>query len=182
MAYSFKKSIKVQSDLCPGVTFVIRKITESRRSEMRLKLADLQDKLSDMSAEIKLLDPVKDEKALRRAGVNIDEFVLREIEVYKIRWATIRVEGLVLEGEDGEEIPGTLDNALAWSSELRAELLAIIDDGSVMMESEAKNYGASTTYGAVVARQIRNTTVLSAESPSTTSTGIETAPATSLAE
>ena len=182
MAYSFKKTTKVESEVCPGVTFVIRKMTEGRRSEIRLGLAGLQDRLTDLSGDLRLLDPEKDEKALRAKAVEIDEFVLRELEVAKIKWSTARVEGLTFEEEDGTAVTGTLENVLDWPSELRGELLAIIDDGSVMLESEAKNYGPCTTFGALVARRNPSTTASSAANQSTDSTPAETVPDTFLAE
>lgn len=174
MAYSFKKTTEVKSDICSEVVFTIRKITEARRSDLRLSLAGLLDRLTDLTNDLKTLDPVKDEKAIRAKGFEIDDFVSEKIEPAKIRWATVRVDGLMI-----EDAAGTLDNLPEWPSELRSELLSIIEDGSVMLVSEAKNSPRPTTSGGQVAPIAQSSTAASAASPSTSTTPTETALATS---
>jgi hypothetical protein len=175
MSYRFSKSVEVESELCPGVVFTLRKITEARRSEYRISIAKLMDGLSDLSAQLKNLDSDKDEKELRRIKVEIDEYILRHIDPAKIKWAVKKIVGLEIETDEGF-IEGTLDNILLWPSELRAEVIFLIDEGSVMLESEAKNYGPRTTFGAVVARKTTDSSAKSAGAQSTDSTPTETVP------
>jgi len=174
MAYSFKKTVDVKSDICPGVVFTIRKITEARRTDLRMSLAALLDRLTDLTTDLNALDPVKDEKAIRAKGFEIDDFVSEKIEPAKIRWAAVRVDGLMI-----EDVPGTLDNLSEWPAELRSELLSIIEDGSVMLVSEAKNSPRPIISGGQVAPTAQSSTAESAASPSTSTIPTETAPATS---
>ena len=151
---SLASKTRVESAIHPGVFFVLRKRTEGRRIQLRLKMAPVQRELEEALAEVRACgeapyagtsdeDLTPEQRIERTAWIEASQpaldryFAVRDDKVHPawVEWGLDRVEGLDI---DGEKITGA--NAVELlPEELYEELLGHIKATAGLGEAQAKN-------------------------------------------
>jgi hypothetical protein len=170
MAYVFRKSTTVKSEVCEGVEFIVRKMTENRRIELQMAVMEPNEKIRGLLTRIATMktESGNDERnvpVMARANDEMQAIITKELNPVKIRWGISAVKGLEIADGDGT-IPATMDNLLDWPSDLIEEALNIVDEGCGMSEKETKNSVSPITFGEVMDRRQANTTATPAAATS----------------
>lgn len=166
--YIFKKTTTIKSEVCPGVEFVVRKMTENRRIELQMAVLGPNEKIRGLvtqANQLKAEDPEdrRNLSAILKVNDEMQHVITKELNPVKIRWGIVAVKGLAI-GDENE--PGTVDNLLEWPSDLVEEALSIIEAGAGMSEREAKNFGSAITFGEVMAARPASMTATPADATS----------------
>lgn len=137
----FRSKRIVKSEVAPGVEYVIRKMTDSRRAELTLSTSEINQRLTDAYNALRKLREDKAEPAvLRKAMIEVDTINDRELVPAQIKWAVAEVRGLMLEIEDGTEpVVATVDNISDWPTEVLDEVKSVVLKGNGLTEQETKN-------------------------------------------
>lgn len=154
--YVFEPTYREESVACPGVTFVLNRMTEDRKIDLLKKLAVPSKKLREIMQEsARIASTVKEGSSQEDKDlVQIQQMALsdsvtlidkEETNPTYIRWGLAGVEGLRLAG--GME--GNLSNLNSWPSELTAEARQFVENSVTLTEQERKNLRLATTSGEV---------------------------------
>lgn len=164
MAYIFKTTARIPSRECEGVTFVVRKMTEGRRDELRLAQGPHLAKLGLMQEELTSLVGKTDPESLARSQeiINDSQLVLSALGGVKITWGLKALEGLA---EDSDDVTLDIEDWKRWPPELAAEAVRIIDQATGLTVAEVSSLDKGTTSGVVVPEPKPNTTAASASEP-----------------
>lgn len=173
----------------PGVTFTLKKMSEARRADFRLRMASVQAKLRDLLREAQALgesvnkngqDGMDSKTANRIDDINADVagLLATEMDPEYVRWGLKRIEGLTGEDEDGNDIALTTADQLIADGppELFAEICAAIRAASTMSEEELKNFRLPSISGTLTDGNGQSISVPTAGSADTS--GLATAPDT----
>ena len=188
--------VRVLSISHPGVTFVIRQRTERQRINLRLVMQTVQGQLEEVMADLKNLGGLphadveeltdeqriaqqawmeKSQPLLARYSTIMDD----EIHPSWVEWGLARVEGLVVEDEDGNEQKITGKNALTLlPRELFNECVQAIKDSCQLGPDRGQVLESPTTSSAAVDGQTPDMTAPSANSaePTSGATALNTSP------
>ncbi len=176
MAYKHDTTRRRESESCPGVSFLLRKMTEGRRLEYRAKLREPNAKLRDILREQgKLLEVPADARDHDKIMDLQDQYEGLQIEILNpetLKWGVKQIEGLEV---DGKTL--TLEDWKEWPSHLFAEILEAVNQESQLNGGEIKNSPSPTTSGEPVGSSDKNTIVGIVEKSG--SSAVETADAIS---
>lgn len=154
----FKSTAVVPSGVCPGVDFVVRKMTESRRDDLRLKLGVPLAKLGLFAVELTTLGNRDDEEAkARRQEIALETAKIENSDLVgvKIVWGLKGINGLQI---DEDNVAATVDGWKDWPSELAAEAVQLINENTGLVATEIKNSPLRTISGEVVPQAAPDTT------------------------
>jgi hypothetical protein len=155
--YMFRKSTVIKSEVCDGVEFIVRKMTENRRIELQMAVMEPNEKIRALLTKIATMktESGNDERnvpVMARANDEMQTIITSQLNPVKIRWGISAIKGLEI--ADGDTaIPATMDNLLDWPSDLIEEALNIVDEGCGMSEKETKNSASPITFGEVMGRR-----------------------------
>lgn len=170
--YQYASSFEVPSKAIEGVSFSLRKMSEARRIDFRLRTAEAQAKLRALTMEATslqaqartdsspaLIDRIED------VSERITAVVSGEINPAYVRWGLKSISGIEIDGE-----PATVESLIdAGPSDLFAEICGIIQASSGMTDEEIKNCAWLTTSGVPMVTTDQNTSAQSADADSGTS-------------
>jgi len=137
--YLFKTSTVIESLVCPGVSFTVRKMTEDRRDSLRLQLAVPLGKMEMLGEELRTLQGRTDAESNARRGALLaqsSEIENGELASIKIKWGLLAIKGLCI---DTEENVATVDEWKKWPSDLVMEAIHIINSSTGLSTEEIKN-------------------------------------------
>lgn len=162
MSFKYEATRRKESVECPGVTYVLRRMTEGRRMELRKQLGPTQAKIREVLREQgRILElPTKDQDLDRLLELQdeYDEAMLTVVNPATIKWGVKQVEGLEV---DGKTLG--IDEWEEWPSHLFNEILGAVQDESALNGAEIKNLQSPGTSGAQADSNPESTTVISAE-------------------
>lgn len=150
----YSSTLTVESKAFPGVTFVIRKMTEKRRTDFNLKTAAAVQKIQSLTKEAALIaervghsgDTLDTETRFRIEALNAEmiSVIQGQLNPEYVRWGLKSVSGLDVEAEDPREddIPiKTAEDVIALAPpELFEEICGSVIAASGMSEEELKNF------------------------------------------
>lgn len=166
--YLFKTATPVPSKVCEGVTLTIKKMTEDRRDDLRLKISVPLSKLQLRSEELRSLEGRKDPEGAARRNELLSECAQienSELVALKMAWGVKGITGLCI---DSEENLATVEEWRKWPSELVAEVIDMVDRASGLSTEETKNSESRTTPSAQDSVETSDTTALSASASEST--------------
>lgn len=147
--YEYTSTRRVNSVEFPGVSFVLRKMTEERRISLRQKQAEGLDKIAKIAREMAAIqrepEEVRDRQKLAELSDQWDFIQREEISPITLKWGLASMEGLSVDGR-----PATIDNYREWPSALFDEVLNMIAIEIGLNGAEEKNSESPTTSGAPV--------------------------------
>jgi hypothetical protein len=185
---SLSSRVRVESQTRPGVVFIIRKRTEKRRVQLRLKMAAIQQRIDAALGEIQAIgnppyagveaDKLTDEQRAAQAqwlvekgeamDVAYDAFntILHdEVHPAWVEWALEKIEGLTV---DEQTITGANAAELIESDDpMWGELVSAVEQAAGLTKKQAANLELPTTSSAVVDGQTPDTTAPAANETST---------------
>lgn len=171
--YLFKTTTVVESLVCPGVSFTVKKMTEDRRDDLRMRLSVPLGKLEMLGEELRALrgrtDPEADtvRKSLLSKSAEIENGELASI---KISWGLKAINGLCI---DADENVGTVDEWKKWPSDLVVEAIEFINSATGLSTQEIKNSESPSTPSSSASVETNDSTALPASVSA--STAAETA-------
>lgn len=148
--YLFKTSTEVSTKFHPEVKIVVRKMTEDRRDDLRIKLSVAIAKLNLRSQELTSLgDRTDDEAQNRRSEIMTEVSTIQRSDIFgiKLLWGIKAISGLAI---DENENPATVAEWKKWPSELTEEVVGIVDRASGLAPEEAQDLSSPTTSGGQV--------------------------------
>ncbi len=188
--FEFSSTKTYKSDKIPGVSFVVRVMTDGVRSALNLALADTLAKMRDISADIQSIDFVRDEEGnvidaknapqtMARA-TNLTDEVLRlrrfvmDPEYFKACY--VSVSGVSIDGKENPDGPTLKEFG---PEELYREIVERIHQEAELTAEERTNLKSPITSAAGEGGQTSGTTVAPVDEKGTTSpaTATSTSPA-----
>lgn len=147
MSHSYSSSRRRESELFPGVTFVLRRMSEGRRLELRKKLGPTNAKIREILREqgklLELPADKQDADAIMLLQDSYDGIQIETMNPETVLWGCKAIEGLEV---DGKTL--TLDDWPEWPSALFNEVLQAINDESQLNGAdEIKNLPLASTSG-----------------------------------
>lgn len=146
MAHKYETTRKKDSEIFPGVSFYLRRMTEGRRIELRKKLGPTNAKIRELLKEQgRLLEASLESQDQNRILELQDEFdglMLEVVNPTTLLWGVKQVEGLDV---DGKIL--TLDEWQDWPSALFQEILRAVNDEAELNGGETKNLSSPSTSG-----------------------------------
>ena len=120
---TYESTFQVQSSICPGVVFTVRRVSVARRLELLRRVRELMGRLEFYNAGAQLNDKL--EASITSA----------EIESVYVIWGITKVEGLTIDG-----VEATSDLLVERGSEdLVREAATLIRSQLGLSEDERKN-------------------------------------------
>ncbi len=163
MAHKYDTTNRKESEILPGVSFLLRRMTEGRRIELRKKLGPTNAKIRELLREQgKLLEAPEDAQDHNRILELQDEFdglMLEVVNPTTLLWGVKQIEGLEV---DGKVL--TLEDWLEWPSALFREILNAVNAEAELNGNEIKNSSSGSTSGRPEDGNPKLTTVASAGS------------------
>lgn len=144
--YKHETTRRFESQTCPGVSIILRKMTEGRRLELRAKLSEANRKSMDILREQEELTKVSEDKRnnLRLLELQdaFDGLNLETINPTWIAWGVKHIEGLDV---DGKTLG--IEDWKDWPSALFDEVVQAVKEESSLNGIERKNSPSPTTSG-----------------------------------
>jgi hypothetical protein len=120
---SYESVLTLQSAAMPGIVFVINRISFGRRMELARRVREIGQRVEFLEAGSQLQEKIE------------ANLLRQEIEATYLRWALVRIEGLMIDGE-----PATAERLLdSGPEELTQEIVAAIKGQCGLSEAERKN-------------------------------------------
>ena len=158
MPHNHDTTRRVPSETFPGVSVVLRKMTEGRRIELRKLVAEPNRRVREILREQGTIEVESEEKRDMPKWLELqDEFdgiMLEKVNPAWITWGVKQVEGLQV---DGRSLG--VDDWGEWPSALFNEVLAAVKDEAELNGVERKNLGSPTTFGAPAGSTPKGSTV-----------------------
>ena len=146
MPFEFSTTRRVESKTCPGVTIILRKMTEGRRLEIRQKLSETNSMMKDIIRQQTEIfakpQPEQDELKLLQLQDEYDALVLEKVNPETIKWGVKQIEGLQA---DGKALG--VDEWQEWPSILTKEVVDLVNSESALDGGEGKNSELPITSG-----------------------------------
>ncbi len=162
MAYKHETTRRVESELFEGVSFVLKKMTEGRRIQLRTLLNKhnirIREILREQAAIEATSEETRDVPKWLELQEEFDSIMLEHINPTWIEWGVKMIDGLESDGN-----PLTTAEWRDWPSALVAEVVAAVKAESELNGAERKNSELPTTSGALVGGNQKPTTVEHAE-------------------
>lgn len=184
---NYTTTIEYESKVFPEVTYVLNKMSEARRAQLRLLIAGPTAKVRNLIRELQRLEDryPADENNPRDEEINrqmfdmtdqMEQISADEIDPKWLLWGLKSIAGLEIDGQ-----PATPKSLLEDGPPmLFAEIVAKIKQVAQLNGAEEKNSGSPTTSGELTGGETTNSSAVSASSSD--STPQETAQSTSPSE
>jgi len=162
----FFSRVRINSAL-PGfedVFFTLNKMTEGRRINLRLSVADGTAGVRQILAEKQALNTESDVAKIADLLDRLTRIIEDEINPAWVRWGLHAVDGLEIDGE-----PATVESLIQTGPpELYAEILTAIRHAAGLSEDDQGNSASPTTSGARVDGRTSATSAPPADAPGST--------------
>ena len=138
MAHHYDTSARFESELFPGVSVILRKMSEGRRIELRKLIGEPNSRIRNILREQATLE--REPEETRDIGKwmdlqdSFDEIMLTVINPAWVRWGVKQVEGLEV---DGRSLG--VEDMLDWPSALFNEVLEAVKAEAELQGNERKN-------------------------------------------
>jgi len=136
--YKHQTTRCVESELFPGVSVILKKMTEGRRMELRTAMGVPQKKIRDMRREQAIIEAQKEEIRDYSRWLDLQEeheqLLTAVINPAWITWGVKQIEGLEV---DGKSLG--VDDWKDWPSALFDEVLGFVQEEAQLNGSERKN-------------------------------------------
>lgn len=120
---SYESVLILRSEAMPGIVFAINRISFGRRMELARRVREIGQRVEFLEAGNQLQEKIE------------ANLLRQEIEATYLRWALVRIEGLMIDGE-----PATAERLLnSGPEELTHEIVAAIKGQCGLSEAERKN-------------------------------------------
>jgi hypothetical protein len=120
---SYESALAIESQVMPGVKFVINRISFGRRMELSRRVREITQKTEFLEAGSELREKIE-------AGI-----LAQEVDAMYLRWALVGVDGLEIDGE-----AATAEQLLdRGPEELAREIVVAIKEQCGLSEAERKN-------------------------------------------
>ncbi len=163
MAHKYDTTNRKESEILPGVSFLLRRMTEGRRIELRKKLSPTNAKIRELLREQgKLLeapDDAQDHNRILELQDEFDGLMLETVNPTTLLWGVKQIEGLEV---DGKTL--TLEDWQEWPSALFREVLNSVNAEAELNGGEVKNSPLPITSGKQEDGKSKLTTVATAGS------------------
>ncbi len=178
---NFVSTSKEESKTCPGVFYTLYKMSEARRAQLRLLIAEPTAKIRNLLREMTALEdrhPVTEENPNRpeevidellRLSDKMEQISSDEINPKWLKWGLKKIEGLQIDDQEATPDMLTADGPPSLFQEIvdRIKRLAQLNG------EEEKNFESPTTSGEPTGGETTNTSAVGASSSD--STPLETA-------
>lgn len=164
MAYRHETTRRQESKTCEGVIFYLHKMTEGRRIDLRVKMADSNRRLREILKEQALLEAGENQDSgVQSKWLELqDEFDAIMVETINPAWLTWglkKLEGLEVDGK-----PLDVQEWREFPSILFAEIVEAVKAEADLSGAERKNSELPTTSGEQVGMIQNSTTAETAKS------------------
>jgi hypothetical protein len=136
--YKHQTTRCVESELFPGVSVILKKMTEGRRMELRAVMGVPQKKIRDMRREQAIIEAQKEEIRDYPRWLDLqdehEQLMTDAINPAWITWGVKQIEGLEV---DGKSLG--VDDWKDWPSALFDEVLGFVQEEAQLNGSERKN-------------------------------------------
>ena len=160
----YETTKRIESALFPGVSIILRKMTEGRRIELRSLTSEANKRVREiMRAQAEIDKKPEDERDTTTWLELQDEFDglrIGTINPVWIKWGVKQIEGLEVDGR----VLG-VEDWKDWPSALTEEVLEAVNGESELNGTERKNSPSPTTSGVAVDGEIQGSTAPSAAPP-----------------
>lgn len=153
-AYKFDTSSRKESQACPGVSFILRKMTEGRRLNLKKQLTEANSKLRTIIREQDTLFEkqrtagadypgiVQDNMKIMDLQGEYETIMMETVNPATFIWGCKQVEGLESEGK-----VLTIDDWQDFPTVLYEEILTAVNSESQLKGAEIKNSELPITSG-----------------------------------
>lgn len=165
---NFVTTVKKESKVFPGVSYVLNKMSEARRAQLRLLIAEPTSRIRNLLREMGALED-KYPASSRPEEVNNELLVLSdkmeqissdEINPKWLKWGLKSLDGIEIDG-----VPATADSLLAdGPPALFMEIVDEIKRIAQLSGEEEKNSVSPTTSGEPTGGETTNTSAVGANS------------------
>jgi len=181
--YTYRPTITFESQVFPGVSFTLRKMSEARRAEFTLATSDMQSRLLALTRESSALleslpqgaEVIAPDAAatIEDLHVKVTSLIAQELNPAYVRWGLKCIAGLDLEDDEGNSAALTTAEALIADGppELFAEICGAVRSASSMTEAELKNFVLPTIFGVQTAGSAPNSSALNVSDAGTSEAG-----------
>lgn len=181
---NYVTTISNESKVFPGVTYVLNKMSEARRAQLRLRISEPTSRIRNLLREMANLEDRNPSTAEnpRSEEVNNELLMLSdkmeqissdEINPQWLEWGLKSIDGIDIDG-----VPATLKTLLTEGPPaLFQEIVNEIKRVAQLNGDEEKNSGSPTTSGELTGGETTSTSAVGANSSETTT--LETAPSIS---
>lgn len=140
------------SNVFPGVSFKLRKMSESRRAILRVSTASANAEIRELLTEVRKLkeqpEETRDTSRVIALNEQIQTVIMEQLNPAWITWGVKSITGMMLDPGEQEEESIAVENAGRWPSELYAEVLDAVKASSTMTDEEIKNFVLPSISGA----------------------------------
>lgn len=161
MKYNHTTTRRLESQLFSGVSFVLKKMTEGRRIDLRTKLAPHNSRVREIMREQAIIDKVdendRDVSKWIALQEEFDSIMLEQVNPAWINWGVKLIDGLEADGN-----PLGLEDWKDWPSALVNEVVEAVKAEAELNGTERKNSESPTTSGEVVGQTPKLTIVATA--------------------
>lgn len=137
---------RIHSEAFPGVTFLLRKMTEGRRMELRRIISEpnlrVREILREQDAIYKTEENNQDTLKWMTLQDELDGLMLEKINPAWVLWGVKQIEGLEVDGR-----PLSVEDWSDWPSALFDEVLSAVKAEAELNGAERKNFSSPTTSG-----------------------------------
>lgn len=161
MSHKHDTTRRVESETFPGVSIILKKMTEGRRLELRKAIGEpnrrIREILREQTAIEQQPEETRDMAKWLESQDSYDEIMLIAVNPAWVLWGVKQVEGLEV---DGRSIG--IEDWADWPSALFDEVLTLVKSEAELNGSERKNLESLTTSGAPADSKVSPSTAQSA--------------------
>ena len=149
MGYKHDTTRRIDSEIFPGVSVVLRKMTEGRRLELRKLISEPNRRIREILREQANIEKEPEESRDMSRWLELqdsfDQLMIEAINPSWISWGVKQIEGLEV---DGRSLG--VDDWKEWPSALFDEVLTAVKGEAELNGMQRKNLESATTSGALV--------------------------------
>ena len=161
MGYKHDTTRRIDSEIFPGVSVVLRKMTEGRRLELRKLISEPNRRIREILREQANIEKEPEESRDMSRWLELqdsfDQLMIEAINPSWISWGVKQIEGLEV---DGRSLG--VDDWKEWPSALFDEVLTAVKGEAELNGMQRKNLESATTSGALVGLAPKDSTADSA--------------------
>ena len=148
MGYKHDTTRRIDSEIFPGVSVVLRKMTEGRRLELRKLISEPNRRIREILREQANIEKEPEESRDMSRWLELqdsfDQLMIEAINPSWIFWGVKQIEGLEV---DGRSLG--VDDWKEWPSALFDEVLTAVKGEAELNGMQRKNLESATTSGAL---------------------------------
>lgn len=146
MPHKHDTTRRFESEIFPGITVVLRKMTEGRRLELRKLISEPNRRIREILREQAAIEKVDEESRDMARWLELqDEFdgiMIEKINPAWITWGVKQIEGLSV-----DDRPLGVEDWKDWPSALFDEVLTAVKSEAELNGAERKNFESPTISG-----------------------------------